>query len=59
MKKFTNIGKMMDSVSFADGTTIYLRSGESTESNVAAIKVSAFILVEDVQKTKAKVKIGE
>lgn len=59
MKKYTNTGKMMEPISFADGTTIYLRSGESTESNSVALKMAPTVLVEDSQKVKTKVKLGE
>lgn len=65
MKRFTNVSNGLRSVTFTDGSTIYLIRGQSYESDLETVRVAKRVKVEDVKpapvspKRKPSTKSGE
>jgi len=54
MKKYTNISKGLQPIEFTDGTGIFLRRGQSIETDQEPVSVPDGIVVVEVKQPKPK-----
>jgi hypothetical protein len=55
MKRYVNKSVGMKSVSFSDGSGVYLRRGQSHESDKSVVYIDVGVVVEDVEVPTKKV----